>query len=108
MLRRCLIRWMNLALILVLRFLLLISQSNPQPQVDLIRSEAKVPDAGPRGRHRLHDEEREEAFRGGACQRVQHLLGSLHLVHLPSAGGDEAGAIAQPVRFGEHHEGEAS
>ena len=29
MLRRCLIRWMNLALILVLRFLLLISQSNP-------------------------------------------------------------------------------
>ena len=30
MLRRCLIRWMNLALILVLRFLFLISQSNPQ------------------------------------------------------------------------------
>ena len=30
MLRRCLIRWMNLALILVLRFLFLFSQSKPQ------------------------------------------------------------------------------
>ena len=122
MLRRCLIRWMNLALILVLRFLLFISKSNPRPQVDLIRSEAKVPDAGPRGRHRIHDEEREEAFRGCACQRVQHLLGSLHLVHIQvhrpwpcaniqhlllaqGAGSSEEGKTVEPVCAWKHNAG---
>ena len=31
---------------------------------------------------RFHDKEREEAFRGCACQRVQHILGALHMVHI--------------------------
>ena len=51
-------------------------------KVDLVGSEAEVPHPRPCGRHRLHDEEREEAFRGGACKRVQHLLGTLHMVHI--------------------------
>ena len=81
---------------------------DPRSPVHLVGGQAEVPHPRPRGGGRLHDGEREEAVRVGACQRVQHLLGSLHLVHLPSAGGDEAGAIAQSVRLGKHHEGEAS
>ena len=56
--------------------------------VHLVGGQAEVPHPRPRGGGRLHDGQREEAFRVGACQRVQHLLGSLHLVCLSLAGGN--------------------
>ena len=74
-------------------------------EVHLLGREAEVPHARPRGGGRLHDRQREEVVRVGASQRVQHVLGALHLVHLQTAGGHQEGETSQSVRPGEHHEG---
>ena len=79
--------------------------ADPRPPLHILGSQAALPDTRPRRGSWIHDGQREEALRGGAGQRVQHLLGSLHLVHLQAARGHQAGPASQSVRFGEHHEG---
>ena len=79
--------------------------NDPRPPLHILGSQAALPDTRPRRGSWIHDGQREEALRGGAGQRVQHLLGSLHLVHLQAARGHQAGPASQSVRFGEHHEG---
>ena len=54
--------------------------------------------------YRIYDGERKKVVWISSSKWVQHLLGSLHLVHLQTAGGDQAGEAAQSVRPGEHHE----
>ena len=49
---------------------------------------------------RIHDQQRERIVQRRPRQRVQHLLGPLHLVHLPTEGGGKEQQVAQPLRPG--------
>ena len=74
-------------------------------KVHLVCSQAEIPHSRPRRRHGFHDEEREKAVRGGARQRVQHLLGPLHLVHIQGPRSSEEGETVEPVCSRKHHAG---
>ena len=117
MLRRCLIRWMNLALILVLRFFLLISQSNPQvlrsissavkqrfPTLDhvvdtgfMTKNEKKLFEAVPANEFNTYWVPctwfifRFIVFGQVPCANIQHLL------FAQGAGSSEEGKTVEPV-----------
>ena len=120
MLRRSLMRYMNLALILVLRS---ISSAVKQrfPTLEHVVEAGTIqqfpPDLGTVANNnnstwyqsifcfRIHDKSGEGAFFGCALQRIQHLLDPLHLVRLQNPRGFQKRKIAQWIRSGNYHEG---